>query len=326
MIIKTSSLTKKRGGRSTVFDLIRVGAALAVFLFHGRLLAGVAAGGPVAGYGNLGVPIFFTLSGYLVYRPFTRRSVSSQEYFMRRGERIIPAMLAAMVGIGLLLPTGLGWLMVVLWSLIVEVIFYLFLPLFVRLTRHHTMAVTIGLIGPSLLLNQSLGNLQLPQMLLLTPFFAPGWWWAFASGMLLALLERDHPAYLRPRVLLPAVLFFAGLPALFLSRGSDLGISVALVGMTLILMASLREWQPRHGAALAALAADASYPFYLWHAPILAVLAVSGQGYLPLLAAFSFTTIFSLGSVILIERPFRRLRRSEFTGRDSDLSRIPNLV
>ena len=45
---------------------------MAVFIYHAHGL-GIVILGPVASHGNIGVPVFFALSGYLVYRPFLQR-------------------------------------------------------------------------------------------------------------------------------------------------------------------------------------------------------------------------------------------------------------
>ena len=299
----------KTAARATGLDLVRVAAAGAVFLFHGRLLAGISLGGPLADYGNLGVPVFFALSGYLVYRPFTRGPVPTVAYLARRGVRIVPAIALAMIGIGMLLPAQLPWLFVVLWSLCVEAMFYLCLPLFARLAGRHELAALALLTGPSILYALFMGNLDLPRMLLATPVYAPGWWWAFAPGMALALLERDHPGLLRPAPLLAAALALlcAEVVVLYQLPASEAEFwrSGLLVLGAVAFMAGALHWHPARGGALAALAADISYPCYLWHAPILAALAGAGGGLLVLGFAAILTIVASSVSVLLVERPFR---------------------
>lgn len=306
--------------RATGLDLMRVGAALSVFLFHGRLFAGVELGGPLALHGALAVQVFFALSGYLVYRPFTRGTVESLDYLLRRAARIVPTVVVAIVGVGLLLPGGFLWLMVVLWTLLVEATFYASLPLFARLVRRHELAVVIALTIPSVVFNQVLGPIQLPGMLLVIPLLAPAWWWAFAPGMALALVERDRPELLRPRPLAAAstLLLVAGIASLDrlpAALSTDLRAVPIVLGAVGIMGAAL-NWRPLAGASAAALAADVSYPFYLWHVPVLAVLAPVATGYPMLAAALVLTTAASTASVLGVERPFRRaLTRSTAVSR-----------
>jgi peptidoglycan/LPS O-acetylase OafA/YrhL len=173
-----------------------------------------------------------------------------------------------------------------------------------------------------------LGNLDLPRMILATPLYAPGWWWAFAPGMALALVERDHPEWLRPRRLFGAGVALLSIELIALyelpASAGEFERSGLLVLGAVALMASSLHWQPRRGALLAALAADVSYPFYLWHASILSILSPLGSGYLLLVAGFSLTVAASSASVLLFERPFRQLwskRQPRLSPRSEGLSR-----
>lgn len=114
--------------------------------------------GNVLGAGHIGVPVFFTLSGFLISMPFWKgklqdRPILIKSYFLRRFWKIYPPLALSVL---LLLPFyigisghswdyvktamewlfGIAWLTTVsgrlnpvMWSLIVEVHFYLLLPL-----------------------------------------------------------------------------------------------------------------------------------------------------------------------------------------------------
>jgi peptidoglycan/LPS O-acetylase OafA/YrhL len=302
-------------GRAVGLDLVRVGAALSVFLYHGRLFTGAGLGGQVADYGYLGVPVFFALSGYLVYRPFTRGQVDPFDFLLRRAARLVPAAVVALIGVGLLLPGGFPWLFVVLWSLVVEATYYVSLPLFSRVAGRHEVFAVVAVAAASVVFGQAIGTVLLPQMLLAMPLFAPAWWWAFAPGMILALVERDRPDLLRPRFLAVTGLLLlctgigvvglwpAGVPEALRAAPIVLG-AVGIMGASL-------SWRPSFGASAAALAADASYALYLWHAPVLVVVAPVLGGYPGLGAGFVLATTAAAASVLLVERPFRRARLRE---------------
>jgi peptidoglycan/LPS O-acetylase OafA/YrhL len=153
-------------GHSPALDGLRVIAALAVLTTHVGSTTGFdLTGSPaswVISHGTVGVPIFFVLSGLLLYRPWARAALSggvtpsTRTYLRRRAARILPVywlvVVVAMVafngrhlgslttwaqytflaqiydphpwwgGTGI---TGLAQM----WSLAVEVSFYLALPL-----------------------------------------------------------------------------------------------------------------------------------------------------------------------------------------------------
>jgi peptidoglycan/LPS O-acetylase OafA/YrhL len=99
----------------------RAVAVLAVLVYHNWLYT--AAGGSPADLGALsrwalphlpvGVTLFFTLSGFLLYRPIASRILSGRSlqslrsYFRNRGLRIVPAYWAILLATGVLLPATL---------------------------------------------------------------------------------------------------------------------------------------------------------------------------------------------------------------------------
>ena len=139
-------------------DGLRAVAAMAVVAYHINFLARSGTG-PVAeaaAVGWIGVDLFFTISGFILFLPFARAardggSVPLRRYFVRRARRILPAywlnlFILVTLTAPVLLTTGRGWSIiaanatftaeyaglpsvnVVYWSLYCELAFYVALP------------------------------------------------------------------------------------------------------------------------------------------------------------------------------------------------------
>jgi peptidoglycan/LPS O-acetylase OafA/YrhL len=162
-------------------DGLRAVAAAAVLLTHvGGLTGYVVTGSPaswVISRGDVGVPVFFALSGLLLYRPWASAVLTGQPashvlpYLRRRALRILPAYWAVvLIAIPVLNPNAArhawAWVQYLLlaqnydphpwwtgtgatglsqmWSLVVEVSFYLVLPILaavlagLAMSRRHT--------------------------------------------------------------------------------------------------------------------------------------------------------------------------------------------
>ncbi|PSK97166.1 peptidoglycan/LPS O-acetylase OafA/YrhL [Murinocardiopsis flavida] len=151
-------------GHQQALDGIRALAALMVLVFHVAIETGAAladgAIGALLSRGEMGVPLFFALSGLLLYRPWARAAIdgtpgpSVRSYLWRRGLRVLPAYWLVALTAMLLWNDGFGirhWIEVFtltytfntdpwfagtgpyglgqMWSLSVEVSFYAALPL-----------------------------------------------------------------------------------------------------------------------------------------------------------------------------------------------------
>lgn len=146
--------------RHQPLDGLRAVAAIAVLLTHAAIVSGlVSAGGDTARYAQrleVGVAVFFVISGYVLYRPFVRARLDGQplpglaRYAHRRILRIVPAYWLALTvsAIVLSLPGvlsangvityyGFGQIysqdtltggLLQAWTLCIEVTFYAFLP------------------------------------------------------------------------------------------------------------------------------------------------------------------------------------------------------
>lgn len=153
--------------RFPLVDGVRAIAALTIFGFHLFFHLGLLSTDLLSRYlGNLnvGVPIFFVVSGFLIYRPFVAKRFAEQPapevapYAIRRGFRIVPAYWVALVIVTLILgleatvftPSGIvtyfGFLQVYdigtvvggigqAWTLCIEVSFYIALPIWAFFAR-----------------------------------------------------------------------------------------------------------------------------------------------------------------------------------------------
>jgi peptidoglycan/LPS O-acetylase OafA/YrhL len=153
-------------GRLAHLDGLRAVAALAILVYHVAVQSGTALDdgflGALLSRGDIGVPIFFVLSGLLLYRPWAAATLdggappATGRYLLRRALRILPAYwlvvaLALFLWSRDRLADPADWLQVVfllhsyntdpwwagsgplglgqMWSLTVEAAFYLTLPL-----------------------------------------------------------------------------------------------------------------------------------------------------------------------------------------------------
>jgi peptidoglycan/LPS O-acetylase OafA/YrhL len=155
-----------RATRFPLFDSLRAIAALCVFGTHAYFVRTLAGGSlsHVAGRLDIGVRIFFVISGFLLYRPFVKARFAASDspdvraYAWRRFLRIIPAYWVALVVVVLWLglpavdsigdaPWYFGFAQIYrtgggaigglpqAWSLGVEISFYIFLPLYALVMR-----------------------------------------------------------------------------------------------------------------------------------------------------------------------------------------------
>lgn len=171
---------------------LRAAGAIAVMLTHIGFLSGATSRDVVPGLlarMDIGVAVFFVLSGFLLFRPYARTLFaqasppSVSRYAARRVARIVPAAAAVLVGTCVLVPAARdaplsAWLanifqlqawriewdipgLAQLWSLSTEVAFYALLPLigwaFLRLGEA-AAPKTIALLAGALFLLPVLGR------------------------------------------------------------------------------------------------------------------------------------------------------------------------
>jgi peptidoglycan/LPS O-acetylase OafA/YrhL len=232
-------------GRNPGLDGLRVIAAMAVLLTHVGGQTGFEFTGSPASWvvdrGDVGVPIFFVLSGLLLYRPWARAVLDGEagpavgRYLCRRALRILPAYwLVVIIALITLshahirsVSTWIQYLLLVqnynqhpwwdgtganglaqMWSLVIEVSFYLILPLLAvalaRLVRRGAASVARRarrlLTGLGVLAASSYGFAVLmypPFRLVWLNVTLPRYVTWFAAGMALAVVAewaRAEPA------------------------------------------------------------------------------------------------------------------------------------
>jgi peptidoglycan/LPS O-acetylase OafA/YrhL len=245
--------------RFPMLDGVRAIAALSVVVLHVSDRSGFSQHkivGALTARLNVGVALFFVLSGFLLYRPFVAARVDGRpdstvaHYLRRRALRILPGYWVALA-----VTAGVGWVTFALgwwryafflqpyniyslfsginpaWTLSIEVLFYISLPLWVVVARRlldgrardvqiraELWAVgALAVLGIAfrtaavLIQNTSLWVISYPAHL--------AW---FAGGMGLALLslwleDRPAPRMLRPLIASPAVCWGAALIAYLLA-------------------------------------------------------------------------------------------------------------
>ena len=138
--LRASTAARPAAGRLIGLDALRVVAAALVFAHH--LAPSVL--GPGTGQGlDVGVMIFFALSGFVLYRPFLLGQAAIGSFVVRRIARLWPAYLVASVGVAWLFeprflanPVGLVTMastpLGVVWTLKLELLFSALLPLIAR--------------------------------------------------------------------------------------------------------------------------------------------------------------------------------------------------
>ena len=247
-------------GQLPGFDGMRAIAAIGVFLYHSLWrTAALRPAGRVLAHGDVGVEIFFVMSGFLVARPVVAHAVGGAkpvaflDFWRKRIARIWPAYLAALLGalvVGVGEVDGLGgWIkhglliqsefadrggtgLRVSWTLVVEVAFYaVLLPLGALVAkaprRPHDAWVALCLalfaLGAVALAVTSTGSTAVPLRVL--PPFLP----CFAAGMLLAGAEVEATTATWAGPILRAVRRLAAQPTVCFALAVGLFIAMTVL-------------------------------------------------------------------------------------------------
>ena len=334
-------------------DGLRGTAAVAILILHVWLYTGPHAKESVVASAihelRLAVPLFFVLSGFLLYRPWARAGLGARcapdvgAYALRRAARVLPGYYLALAGTIVLLASvsdprlaspvdvapvcafvqsffweSSGPINTPMWTLAVEVAFYVVLPGVGWLALRQRSDLVGQLVPPLVLLGigvaynaviayqppSAAATLSLAAML---PYFA--------SGMLAAVLIEA--GLMRPGIVLP---LFAWGMLLVIGDGvwHELGEGTAHrilrdlpagLGFAAVVaaVAAARRPIPLLDSAPARGLGTLSYGLYLWHMPL--IIWLKANGLLPESTALALPVVLPLAlamaavSWMAVERP-----------------------
>jgi peptidoglycan/LPS O-acetylase OafA/YrhL len=271
-------------------DTLRAVGALAVLTTHTSFQSGDYLGngvwGSLLGRLDIGVAIFFVLSGFLLTRPWFARAALSLprpgtgRYYWKRVLRIYPVYVVTVVVALALIGENAGgtardWIRTLLladvytqdelphgltqmWSLAVEVAFYAVLPLLMllalgrgvspRLRTPRVLVVLVALVGTSFWWHLDLGGRLADQSTGLPMTWLPSYLTWFAVGMALALAHVLLQRDGPGRAPLRWLVTLGGLPGVCWAAvaGLMLVASTPLAGPTLLFVASPAESLTKH--------------------------------------------------------------------------------
>jgi peptidoglycan/LPS O-acetylase OafA/YrhL len=224
--VPPDALTPPPGNpRFPLLDPLRAVAALCILLTHTSGYSGFNSGNFLGAWTarlDVGVTIFFVLSGFLLYRPFVaarlegRPGPSVGRYARRRVLRIFPAYWVALIVLGLAVPQYLSkdvfndtwWAtfalvqswdsstilngLSVAWSLSVEAMFYILLPFYALVMQRFSVRTELIVLVVSAVVAavvRIIVRVEFPYASYANTL--PGTWAWFAGGLALAVLSAN---------------------------------------------------------------------------------------------------------------------------------------
>jgi acetyltransferase len=389
VVVSDSSAVGGTRGFLPAVEGMRACAAVGVVVTHVAFQTGHTGGlsGRLFGRFDLAVAVFFALSGFLLWRGHAaaarglRSRPPTGHYLRSRLVRIMPGYLVAVVVILTLLPDAKAdltvWLanltltqvyvpltltpgLTQMWSLSVEVAFYLALPFLALLARRLPVRARIPVIAAAAVASLGWALLPIPAPFGVTPLnWPPAFFSWFAAGMLLAELtvtEVGWPHRLArrrvPMAIILAVGFAAGASPLAGPEGLTPGTvsqfivkiaAGAIVATALVAPLVLDRPETAHrllGSTTMVTLGRWSYGLFIWHLAALAmVFPIIGEfafnGHMPVVLVLTVVFGFAIAAVsyALVESPCRvALRRWEFREErpvpplDSAVSNVPEPV
>jgi peptidoglycan/LPS O-acetylase OafA/YrhL len=291
-----------------------------------------------------GVPAFFFFSGFLIYASYNK-SKSNIDYFINRFLRLFPGLLVVCLagvllvifykgytGLPLLSQVYVPWFLAQvtlgqaynpaefrnigvgvvngsLWTITVEILFYLSVPIIVFFERYFKYLVhflfcfsfLFYAVGPDFLSFNFLLNKTFFDFMSLTPIV---WGWMFLSGV----LAFKYFDYLKPYlsyfwlcIPLAFVIAIYGVDNVFFkATGNQLGLIYFSLYVTILLYVSF-------GLPHIRLPFDLSYGIYIWH--MIAVNFLLVVGVKNSLFAVLLTIIASIFSWYCVEKPALNLKK-----------------
>ena len=339
--------------RLATLEMLRGAASVAVVFHHmaqqtqGDTLAASATGRLMLWLGGWGVTVFFVLSGFCIHGSILRHAPGDRlepvwhRYFIHRARRILPGYLVALglcVALGGIADSNLitraRWLDIwthltftsgfsqdtalrlnsVLWTVVVEVHFYLAYPVFVWCRNRMGMArLTVVLLALSVCIKLG-GRLWLDESARWTWHHSfVNLWWIWALGALLAEWHAAGTITRRwPRGAAIGVILISLLVGCFDARSMPLAwhvvetfgqplLAAAVVAMVVFSpLAGLRSKIAEHLGTV-------SYSMYLFH-PVALWAVVQAMPSGPLITTAGLMLALSYGFAVLgyrlVERPF----------------------
>lgn len=329
------------------FNLIRLVAAIQVLLVHAVNHFGISGPVPTALKAVPGVPTFFFISGVLICHSYERtRPQGNKVFFLNRALRIFPALYACVAiatlsvfltgyfahrSVGLaqmsawlagqltifqfynppfMREYGVGVLNGALWTITVELQFYVLAPLLYFLMRRRPLGLLLVFSG-SLLLNLFFRfrlNWDLLWMKLAYVSFIP-WVYMFIIGFLVAGSESTKNAirkYARLRLLIPVYL-----ATMILFGGYDSNASNEINPISFLILAAMLM----RASAIRILVFeklqqfirrnDFSYGLYLYHMPVINLLLYTGtrDPAISIASTLLIAAVAAVASWYLVEKP-----------------------
>jgi acetyltransferase len=354
--------------RNARVESLRAIGALGVIVSH-IFVGALALEGLATGYtgaykdrllinaGYLGLYLFFALSGYLLYLPFARhqlqgRPIDVRQYARNRALRILPLYFSAITLLLIVYPFNVDrsqwWrfalliqnyspetinrLNAPLWTISVEIQYYIALPLLAWLIAklagpsiRRTLALLLAgaAVSYALRLHEvvSAGNPNIYGVL--GKYALPTNLYGFVVGMLIAVTRvswsRHTPAWVaRPRIGSADAWIAAGV-AIFLLTAYNLHLQEPWLAFSALLILAACVLPVRGGRIVRALEwrplatlGIATFSLYVWHAPVLlGVVKTTGLEDFKALFAIGVPLCIAAGglSYFLIERPALRRRQ-----------------
>lgn len=298
----TTATSQAPGGRRRYHevDALRLLAASCVLLFHylfrssttNPVLAHTGFSDPlgIVHYGNLGVELFFVISGFVILNSAWHRTPSG--FLAARVGRLFPAFWVACTLSAIVMAIepagrftitfgrwlanltmasttyGVGYVDGVYWTLTIELAFYLLIAVLVKvgISTERVIALSIVWLGVSVI--HGVGHLPTWMSVLLVPAWAP----YFVAGMMFSLIARYGWQW---RFIVPLGIAYIGCDGYALNYfGAESArydtvwsppVVLAAITAIFLVFAAIASGVTVPGARWVGAAAGITYPLYLLH-------------------------------------------------------------